>query len=99
MFFLKIQTVKKFSPLRRSVAPIYTKIVYDLTIAIENKCFEFQNNCLKRSVFDINASNFVLDNCVKEIKNKEQHQIFLGDMHQNVIITKLYHGATNINFS
>ena len=54
MFFLKILTVKYFSPggilpppYGKSIAPIHTKIMYDLTIAIIDKCFEFQNNWFK----------------------------------------------------
>ena len=46
VFFLKILTVKNFSP-GGSIAPIYTKIIYDLTIAIINKCFEFPSDWLK----------------------------------------------------
>ena len=53
VFFLKILTVKKLSirgllpPLRGNIAPIYPKIMYDLTIAIINKYFEIQNDWLK----------------------------------------------------
>ena len=28
-----------------SIAPIHTKFMYDLTIPVTDKCFEFQNNC------------------------------------------------------
>ena len=37
MFFLKIPKVKKFSAGEGSIAPIYTKIMYDLFIPIINK--------------------------------------------------------------
>ena len=54
IFFLKIPTVKKFSPggfllpsTGRSIDPKYTKTINYLTIAIINKCFEFQNDWLK----------------------------------------------------
>ena len=35
------------SPLRGSIAPVYTKNMYDLSVAIINKCFEFQNDRLQ----------------------------------------------------
>ena len=56
MFFLKTLMIKNFSPggllpppppYRESIAPIHTKIIYDHTIAIINKYFEFQNDGLK----------------------------------------------------
>ena len=53
-FEVFLPTVKNFSPesllsplLRGSIASIYAKIIYDLTIAIINKCFEFQKGWLK----------------------------------------------------
>ena len=53
-FFLRSQAVKNFfprwvipSPYWESIVPIYTRFTYDLTIAIINKCFEFQNDYLK----------------------------------------------------
>ena len=54
MFFLKISRIKfspwggcYFHPCRGSIAPMYTKIIYGLTIAILYKCFGFQNDWLK----------------------------------------------------
>ena len=54
VFFLKIPTVKNFSPERitsnpygGSIASIHTKIMNDLIIAVINKFFEFQNDRLK----------------------------------------------------
>ena len=98
VFFLKILTVKNFSPRGvtspprgRDIAPIYTKNLYDLTIAIIKKCFEFQNDWLKiGSLLGTITRNFVLYHCVKGIDNFEQHQNFLSDMHQNLISTRLY---------
>ena len=55
-FFLKISTVKKFSspPGGRvnfipagGIVHVYTKFIYDLTNAIINKCFNYQNDWLK----------------------------------------------------
>ena len=43
--------------------------MYDLTIAIINKCLEFQSDWLK--IIRISSSNFVPYHCVKEIKNFE----------------------------
>ena len=40
----KFLPVGLFSPLRGSIVPIYTKIMYDLIIAVINKYFEFQND-------------------------------------------------------
>ena len=49
MFFLKILTIKKFFPgsvtfplLRTSIAPVYTKIMHYVTIAIINESLEFE---------------------------------------------------------
>ena len=54
VFFLKIPTVKNFSPAGLLLSPyggsitlMYTNIMHDLTIAIINKCFEFENNWFK----------------------------------------------------
>ena len=52
VFFLKIAAVKNFSlgtitspfSTEGSIAPMYTKKISDLTIAIINKCIEFQNH-------------------------------------------------------
>ena len=44
--------------LRRSIVPIYTKIMYDFSITFINKCFEFQNDWLK--IIRPIACNFVL---------------------------------------
>ena len=66
--------------------------MYDLTIAIINKCFEFQSDWLK-------IIHIVLPHCVKEIKNFEQYKNFLSDMHQNLISFKLYQGATEYKVS
>ena len=41
-----------------SIAPICTKITYDLTIAIINKCFEFQNDWLKIIPVRYNCTQF-----------------------------------------
>ena len=41
-----------------SIAPIHTKIIYDLTISIINKCFEFQNDCLKIIRIRYNCTQF-----------------------------------------
>ena len=46
-FFLKIPMIKNFSPGGGSIAPIHTKIIYELTLASINKCFEFKNDWLK----------------------------------------------------
>ena len=53
-FLLKIPTVKNFAsgnvssrPYRGSISSIYAKSVYDLTVAIINKCFEFKMSVLK----------------------------------------------------
>ena len=63
--------------------------MYDLTIAIINKCFEFQNDWLKIIRKDTIALNFVLYHCIKEIKNIEERQNFMNDMHQNHIKVQL----------
>ena len=55
VFFSENTNSKKFlpqgvySPLpcERSIAPIYAKIIYDLTIAIIDKFFEFENDWIK----------------------------------------------------
>ena len=55
MLLVKIVTDAKNSPVGGffptlyygSIAPIHTKIMYDLTIATINKCFEFQNDWFK----------------------------------------------------
>ena len=39
---------------------MHTKIICDLTFAIINKCFEFENNCLKILPIGTTARNFVL---------------------------------------
>ena len=70
--------------------------MYDLTIAVINKCFEFQNDWLK--IIRI-SNNFVLYPCIDEIKNFEQQQIFLSDIHQNLNSTKLHKNATVDNVS
>ena len=73
MFFLKIPTVKNVSPggkeliyLRGSIVPTYTKNICYLTIAIINKCFEFQNDWLKTILLGTTTPNFVLYRCVKK---------------------------------
>ena len=45
------------------------------------------------------AHNFILYHCVKETINFEQHRNILNYMHQNLIITKLYQGATEYKVS
>ena len=68
VFFQKITTVKNFfsggvtspPPCGGSIAPIHTKIMYDLTIAIINKCFEFQNDWLKMIPIRYNCTQFSL---------------------------------------
>ena len=50
VFFLKILMVKN--------SPIYTKNIYDLTTAIINKCFEFQNDWLKIIPVRYNCTQF-----------------------------------------
>ena len=45
-------------PCKGSIAPIYTKNLYDLTIAIINKCFEFQNDWLKIIPVRYNCTQF-----------------------------------------
>ena len=56
---------KKFLPrggyfpfCEKSIVPIYTKITYDLTTAIINKCFEFQNDWLKIILDRYNCTQF-----------------------------------------
>ena len=57
--------VKKFfpggvtpPPLREKYSPICTKIMYDLSTAIINKCFEFQNDWLKIIPVRYNCTQF-----------------------------------------
>ena len=77
-YFLKIPTLKKFSPREGyfpsywgSIAPMYcTKIVYDLTIANINKYFEFKNDWHKIIRFRYDCTRLILHHCVKEIKKK-----------------------------
>ena len=73
--------------------------MYDLTTAIVNKCFEFQNDWLNIICIRYNCTHFVLYHCVKEIKNFKQHRSFSSDMHQNLISTKLYQGGTEYKVS
>ena len=47
-----------FPPVGGNIAPIRTKIIYDLTIAIINKCFEFQNDWLKIIPVRYNCTQF-----------------------------------------
>ena len=54
---------------------------------------------LKQSRLYTIGQNFVPYHCVKEIKNIEQHWNFLNDMHQNLISSKLYQGATEYKVS
>ena len=54
---------------------------------------------LKLFVLHTIARNFDPYNCGKEIKNIEQHRIFLSDMQQYQISTNLYQGATEYTVS
>ena len=47
-------------PYVESIAPIYTKIIYDLTIAAINKYFEFQSDWLKIIRIRYNCTQFCL---------------------------------------
>ena len=94
IFFMKIPTVKNFSswgggnpPYWDSIAPMHTIYIYDLTILITDKCFKTI------------VRNFFLYHCFKEIKNNEQHRNFLSDIHQNLISSNLYQGATEYKVS
>ena len=49
---------KLLPPCRGSIDPIRTKIIYDLTIAITNKYFEFQNDWLKIIRIRYNGTQF-----------------------------------------
>ena len=49
--------------------PVYTKIMYNITIAITNKYFEFHTNRLKIIHFSNIARDSVLYHCDKQIKN------------------------------
>ena len=53
-------------PCGGSNAPIYTKTIYDLTISVINKCFEFQNDRLKIICIKYNCAQH---HCVKGIRN------------------------------
>ena len=44
---MAIQHILTFIRSEESIAPMYTKTLHDLTIAIINKSFEFQNYWLK----------------------------------------------------
>ena len=59
-FFPKILILKKKkkSPLGESFHPTYTTIIYYLIIAIINKSFEFQNDCLKIIPVRYNCTQF-----------------------------------------
>ena len=70
-----------------------------LAIPIINKCFELQNDWFKIIRIGIIARNFVLYHSVKEIKNLEQQRNCLSDMHQNLISSNLYQGATEYKVS
>ena len=99
VFFLKILKVKNFSqlPLRTEYGGIciHTKIIYDLTISIINKYFEFQNDWIEIIHNRWNCTQFSpIYHCVKEIKNFEQYRNFLSDMHQNRISNKLHQDTT-----
>ena len=54
---------------------------------------------LKLFVLGAIARNFVLNHCVKEIINFEQHRKFLSGKHQNLINIKLYKGASEYKVS
>ena len=77
---------------------MHKNIMYHLTIAITNVS-SFEMIGLKEFVKGTIACNFVLYYSVKEIKNIEQHQNFLSDMHQNLIRTKSYQDATEYEMS
>ena len=77
MFFLKIPTVKNFSPvLRENIAPIHAKIMYYLTIAITNKYLKFHNNWLKIIRLKHNCTEFCPYHSFKEIKINNNGEIF-----------------------
>ena len=81
----------------RSITIMYTKIVYDLTVVIINKC-DGQNDWLKIICIRYNSTQFC-SHCVNEIKNVERQRNFLNNMHQTVISTKLCRGATEYKVS
>ena len=56
-------------PSGRCIAPLCAKIIYDLTIEIINKYFEFQNDCLKIFCIRYNYTQICTYQCVKENKN------------------------------
>ena len=78
------------SPYGVNIVPINTKIIYCFTIAIINKCFEFQIIGLKLFVLGTIAGIFVLNHCVTEIKNFKQELNFWSDLYQNLISAKLH---------
>ena len=78
---------------------MHTKIMHDLTIAIINKCFEFQNDWLKIIRIRCNCTKFILYRCIKEIKKFRTTSEFLSNIHQNLIHTKLYQDATKYKVS
>ena len=64
-------------PYEEIIYLIYTKTIHDLTNAIVNKCFEFQNDWLKIvRIIDTIPRNFILYHSVKGIKNFEEHRNF-----------------------
>ena len=55
---MAIQHILTFIRSEESIAPMYTKTLHDLTIAIINKSFEFQNYWLKIIRIRYNCTQF-----------------------------------------
>ena len=77
----------------------YIQDLYIISLKLQINVLNFKMIGLKQIVLGRIARNFILYHCVKEIKNFEQHRNFLSDMHQNLISTKLYQGATEYKVS